>query len=210
MSDSATKTLTLWSPIIIILVAFVIAFLGGNVFGVWVWVPIVIANWCLIALFVWLNGGKPLAIRWLSPSQGAWYWHGLALIPVLPLLPFFIINIHFYSEWWILLLTIGIALVNPWFEEAYWRGLLLDRTSEWSYWLSLLYSTVLFTLNHLPPGVHSIAIRYTVFAVFPMGLVWGIVYKKTKSLRWPILGHFLVNIFAQTIPAYMNLLGPSG
>jgi len=165
-----------------------------------------ITYWFLISLIILVNGGKPLVIRWLSPSKGAWYWNGLALVPVLPLLPFFIGNIHFYSEWWILLLTIGIALVNPWFEEAYWRGLLLDVTSEWSYWVSLLYSSVFFTINHLPLGVHSIAIRYTLIPVFIMGLVWGIVYKKTKSLRWVIFGHFLVNLFAQTIPAFLNLL----
>ncbi len=210
MSDSSTKTLTLWSPILIILVGFIIALLAGNVFGVWVWVPIAIANWFLISLLIWANGGRPLVIHWLSPSEGAWYWNGLALVPVLPLLPFFIGNIHFYSEWWILLLTILLALINPWFEEAYWRGLLLDRTSEWSYWVSLLYSSAFFALNHLPQGVHSVAIRYTVPPVFVMGLVWGIVYKKTKSLRWVILGHFLVNLFAQTIPAFMNLLLPPG
>jgi len=206
MPNSYTKILTLWSPILIILIAFIIAILGGNVFGVWVWAPIMITYWFLISLIILVNGGKPLVIRWLSPSKGAWYWNGLALVPVLPLLPFFIGNIHFYSEWWILLLTLGIALVNPWFEEAYWRGLLLDITSEWSYWVSLLYSSVFFTVTHLPLSVHSIAIRYTLIPVFVMGLVWGIIYKKTKSLRWVIFGHFLVNLFAQTIPAFMNLL----
>ncbi len=208
MSGSPTRTLTLWSPFLIILSAFTIAFLAGNLFGVWVWVPIVLANWFLIAIFVWANGGKSLVIRWLSPSKGAWYWNGLALVPVFPLLPPFIGNIHFYSESWILLLTIGLALVNPWFEEAYWRGLLLDLTSKWSTWVSLLYSSVFFAINHLPPGVHSIAIRYSIIPAFVMGLVWGVVYKKTQSLRWPILGHFLVNLFAQSIPAYMNLLFP--
>jgi hypothetical protein len=210
MPDSSTKTLTLWSPILIILVAFIIAFLAGNVFGVWVWVPIMIAYWFLIALVILANGGKPLVIRWLAPSKGAWYWNGLALVPVLPLLPTFIDNINFYTEWWILLLTIVVALVNPWFEEAYWRGLLLDRTSEWPNWKSLLFSSVFFALTHLPLAVHSIAIRFTIIPVFIMGLIWGIVYKKTKSLRWAIFGHFLVNFFALTIPAFLNLLLPPG
>jgi uncharacterized protein len=210
MSDSTSKSLTLWSPILIILVAFAIAILAGNVLDVWVWVPIMVVYWFLIALLVWANGGKSLLIRWLAPSKGPWYWNVLALVLVVPLLPSFIGNIHFYSERWILLLTIVVALINPWFEEAYWRGLILDRTSEWSYWVSLLLSSTFFTINHLPLAVHSIAIRYTLIPVFVMGLVWGIVYKKTKSLRWVILGHILVNLFSLMIPAFMNLLLPPG
>jgi membrane protease YdiL (CAAX protease family) len=210
MSDSTSKSLTLWSPILIILVAFAIAILAGNVLDVWVWVPIMVVYWFLIALLVWANGGKSLLIRWLAPSKGPWYWNVLALVLVVPLLPSFIGNIHFYSEWWILLLTIVVSLVNPWFEEAYWRGLLLDHTSEWSNWKSLLFSSAFFAINHLPLAVHSIAIRYTIIPVFVMGLVWGIVYKKTKSLRWVILGHILVNLFSLMIPAFMNLLLPPG
>ena len=206
MQDSSIKTLTLWSPILIILVLFTIPFLAGNVFGLWVWVPIMITYWFLISLIILINGGKPLVSRWLARSKGAWYWNGLALIPVLPLLPTFIDNINFYSEWWILLLTIVFVLVNPWFEEAYWRGLLLDHTNEWPNWVSLLYSSVFFAINHLPLAVYSIAIRYTIIPVFVMGLVWSIVYKKTESLRWVILGHFLVNLFALTIPAFLDLL----
>ena len=210
MPNSSTKTLTLWSPILILLVAFAIAFLGGNVFGVWVWVPIVIAYWFLIAVIIWINGGKALIYRWIAPSEGAWYWNGLALVPVLPLLPTFINNLNLYSDQWILLLTIVFALVNPWFEEAYWRGLMLDRTREWHHWISLLYSSAFFTINHLPLAVHSIPIRFAIIPFFVMGLVWSIVYKKTKSLRWVILGHFLVDFFALTIPALLNLYLPYG
>lgn len=210
MPNSSTKTLTLWSPILLLLVGFTIAYLAGNIFGVWVWVPIMIAYWFLIALLVWANGGRSSITRWLAPSQGNWYWKGLALVPVLPLLPTFMTNTHFFSEWWILLLTIIFALVNPWFEEAYWRGLLLDRTSAWPYWLSLLFSSALFALNHLVLAVHSIAIRFALIPFFVMGLVWGVVYKKTKSLRWAIIGHFIVDFIALTIPVLLNLYTPFG
>lgn len=210
MPDSSTKTLTLWSPILILLIAFTIAFLAGNVFGVWVWMPIVIVYWFLIAVIIWVNGGKDLINRWIAPSEGAWYWNGLALVPLLPLLPAFINNINLYFDRWILLLTIVFALVNPWFEEAYWRGLMLDCTSKWPNWISLLFSSAFFTINHLPLAVHSIPIRYAIIPFFVMGLIWGIVYKKTKSLRWVILGHFLVDFFALTIPSLLNLYLPAG
>src|SRR5690606_19379190 len=40
------------------------------------------------------------------------------------------------------------AMINPWLEEGYWRGLMLDATRHWPRWASNLYSTSLFTLNH--------------------------------------------------------------
>jgi hypothetical protein len=41
--------------------------------------------------------------------------------------------------------------------------------------------------------------------------VWvPLVYRKTKALRWVILGHFLVDSFALTVPALMSLYPPSG
>jgi membrane protease YdiL (CAAX protease family) len=212
MASARIKQLTIWSPLLIIAIFFLVAFLVGNAIGAWVWVPIMLGYWTLIAFLIWANGGKALVAQWLAPSQGPWYWNGLALVWILPLLPTFLGNLHFYSEWWIVVLTLVFVPINPWFEEGYWRGLLLDRTSEWPGWISLLYSSVRFAANHLTLGVHSVAIRHPIFLVPTglMGLTWGIVYRKTKSLRWVILGHFLVNSFALTVPALMNLYLPTG
>ena len=212
MASAKIKQLTIWSPFPMIAIDFLVAFLAGKVIGAWVWVPIMLVYWALIVTLIWVNGGKALVAQWLAPSQGAWYWNGLALIWFLPLLPAFLDNLHFYSEGRIVVWTIVVVLLNPWFEEGYWRGLVLDRTSEWPGWISLLYSSVLFTANHLPMSVHSVGLRHpiTLVAVGLMGLTWGIVYRKTKSLRWVILGHFLVDSFALTIPALMSLYPPSG
>ena len=180
--------------------------------GVWVWVPIVLVYWACMASLIWLNGGRDSIIRWLAPSKGRWYWNGLALLLVLPLLPTFLDNYQLFSEWWILLLGLILAAVNPWLEEGYWRGLLLDATRTWPGWLSLLYSSSLFAITHLSLGVHSVASRHpiAIIAIGMMGLVWGIVYKKTGSLRWVIFGHVLVDLFNLTVPALLNLYLPPG
>jgi membrane protease YdiL (CAAX protease family) len=193
-----------------ILILFLVAILGGRILGVWVWIPIVLVYWAYMALLIWLNGGRDLITDWLAPSKGRWYWNALALIFVLPLLPTFLDNYHLFSEWWIILLGLILAAINPWLEEGYWRGLLLDATKEWSAWASLLYSSVLFAIGHLTLGVHSIASRHpiAIIAIGVMGLIWGIVYKKTGSLRWVIFGHMLVDIFNLTIPALLNMYVP--
>jgi hypothetical protein len=38
-----------------------------------------------------------------------------------------------------------------------------------------------------------------------MGLVWSIAFKKTKSLKWLIFGHFLVDFFSLSAPAFLDL-----
>jgi membrane protease YdiL (CAAX protease family) len=137
-------------------------------------------------------------------------WKALALLPVVMVVPAFLANLHFYGTWWITLLTVAFLLVNPWLEEAYWRGLLLDRTSHWPAPASLLYISVLFALGHLTLGVHAVAIRnpVTIFAIGIMGLLWGIVSRKTGSLRWAFAGHFLVDAFSLSVPVMLNLYGP--
>lgn len=210
MSNSRIRNLTIWSPIPIILILFLVAFLVGKVIGVWVWVPIVLVYWACMASLIWLNGGKDAMTRRLVPSNGRWYWNALSLIFVFPLLPTFLGNYQLFSEWQLVLLGLLLAAINPWLEEGYWRGLLLDATKEWSAWASLLYSSVLFAIGHLTLGIHSSASRHpiAIVAIGVMGLVWGIIYKKTNSLRWVIFGHILVDIFNLTVPALLNLYVP--
>jgi membrane protease YdiL (CAAX protease family) len=46
----------------------------------------------------------------------------------------------------------------------------------------------------------------TVIAVtFIMGVVWGLVYKKTFSLRWVIFAHFLIDIFNLSAASFLDL-----
>ncbi|MBD3903325.1 CPBP family intramembrane metalloprotease [Chryseobacterium sp. C-2] len=100
-----------------------------------------------------------------------------------------------------------IALINPWMEEFYWRGLLTDHTKKWNGLFSILFSSILFSLNHLVFGIHSELFRgYEVLlSTFVMGMVWAITYKKTNSLRWVILSHFLVDFLNLSVPSFLDL-----
>jgi CAAX protease family protein len=42
--------------------------------------------------------------------------------------------------------------------------------------------------------------------IFVVGIVWGVVYRQTRSLRWPIFGHFLQDLFAPPVLVFLNLL----
>ena len=102
---------------------------------------------------------------------------------------------------------ITLALINPWIEEFYWRGLLLNYTKDWLNWFAVLYSSALFALNHAAFGINSELNSgfEIVVSTFIMGVVWAWVYKKTQSLRWVIFAHFLVDFLGLSVPAFLDL-----
>jgi uncharacterized protein len=203
--------LLLLSPWLVIAFAHVTARLAGGVLGVWAWAPTLLLFWSLIAALIIWSGGNAPTRRWLQPSQGSWRWAllamGVALIP----LPLLVLNWPLLGSPLVFLLWLAFGFLNPWFEEAYWRGALLDAASHWHSWAAVGYTSALFAASHpLIWGVHSIAngTIEVVVSTFVMGVVWSIIYKKTRSLRWAIASHVLVDLFGLSIPVFLNLYVP--
>ena len=110
------------------------------------------------------------------------------------------------------ILFLGFGLLNPWFEESYWRGLLIDATGGIRL-LGVIYSSVAFAISHpLIWGVHSVALRHPVvlFGLGVAGGVWGLAYWRTGSLRWTIIGHSCANLLGLSVPVLLNLYVPAG
>ena len=60
----------------------------------------------------------------------------------------------------LMVLWLLVAIINPFFEEGYWRGLLGQVTDHWPAWLACAYPTFFFTIGHpLQWGVFSLACR---------------------------------------------------
>jgi membrane protease YdiL (CAAX protease family) len=118
-----------------------------------------------------------------------------------------ITSLQIFIPWLIL------GLVNPFLEECYWRGLMLDHTSGWSDWIRVSNISILFSLNHLwGIGVTSVGLRNPVFLIntFVLGVLFSVIYLKTKSLRWLILGHALADLLGLSVPVFLNLWVPPG
>lgn len=211
-SKQLRQRIILLSPFGVIVAGHLTARLAGIVWSVWAWIPLALVLWGLFAALIAWGGGRKSIQSWLRPPQGTWYWSALAIIVGLLPLPLFLMNLRLLSPLSIWLPWLIFALINPWLEEGYWRGLLMDTTRPWPAWMSILYSSTLFAANHpLSWGVHSIANRHpiTFASTWIMGLVWAIVYRKTGSLRFAILGHVLVDLFNLSVPVFLNLYIPS-
>lgn len=93
-------------------------------------------------------------------------------------------------------------------EEFLFRGVLQTRLTAWfnSAWAGVIVTSVLFGLAHAPglfmrggPGVDGWStdplqvIAHTIAVLSPVGLTFGLIYARTKSLLLVILLHGLVD-----------------
>lgn len=207
------QRLIIFSPIVVILIGNIVIRLAEHVLGVWAWVPWIAVYWMSIGLLVLWGSGKDAIRHWMGRPQGNWLWSGLAILLVLPSLPMFLGSwqllkpIYVWGPWLI------VGLINPLLEEWYWRGLLLDTTKAWPSWMSVLGTSILFSLNHLfGIGVTSIGGRHPVLLVnaFVLGVLFGVIYKKTNSLRWAIVAHAIADLFGVSVAVFLNLWLPPG
>ena len=201
------KRIVVLSPFLIIAVNFGIAYTFGELIGKWAFIPMITIGWVLWLFLILKFGGIESTKNWIKKPTGKIWWSILAILIGLIPLPLFIFHSDTLSEWMIWLPWIMLALINPWIEEFYWRGLLLDYTKNWPNWTSVFYSGFLFAINHAAFGINSELNSgfEIVISTFIMGIVWGFVYKKTKSLRWTILAHFLVDFLGLSAPAFLDL-----
>ncbi|WP_276682519.1 CPBP family intramembrane glutamic endopeptidase [Empedobacter brevis] len=210
MHSRSTK-LVLFSPFIIITVNIVVAIIFGKIIEKWAFIPIILIEWCLFMYFIIKYGGKESIKKWLKKSDKKWGWKILCLLVGILPLPIFLKYNILLEGWTIWLPWLLLAVINPWLEEFYWRGLLSDYTKNWNATVSVFFTSFVFSANHLVFGINSILFRgpEVFFSTLIMGIVWAVTYKKTNSLRWVIFSHFLVDFLNLSVPAFLELFQPT-
>ena len=201
------RNIVIASPFLIIAANFGFAYTFGEIIGKWAFIPMVLVGWTLWLFFIFKYGGVDSIKKWLKKPDGPLGWGLLALIIGLIPLPIFLLHSDTLSGWQIWLPWILLALINPWIEEFYWRGLLLDFTKNWPNWTSILFTSLLFALNHAAFGINSELMSgfEMVISTLIMGIVWAIIYKRTNSVRWLVFSHFLVDFLNLSTPAFLDL-----
>ncbi|WP_408010586.1 CPBP family intramembrane glutamic endopeptidase [Pseudalkalibacillus sp. A8] len=87
--------------------------------------------------------------------------------------------------WWHTLIVFTIIIPA---EEFFWRGYVQSRLSG-SVRFRLVLSVLLYALAHLASG----SILLVLAALFA-GIVWAILYEKTKNILVPLLSHLVFDI----------------
>ena len=206
------RLMVLASPIIVIFIGFITAITFSRFIQEWAWVPLTIVYWSTLGICIYSFKGNKRINDWLKKSQPSRLFVILSLVLGMFPLSILILNYQLFDSVLLVILWLLFAIINPWFEELYWRGLLLDAADKWMpKWMSAVYTTIFFVLSHpFMWGVFSIASTswhlYLYLSI--TGLVWAFTYFKTKSLRWVILSHFIVDIGNITVLTFLNIYVP--
>ncbi|WP_099205175.1 CPBP family intramembrane glutamic endopeptidase [Scatolibacter rhodanostii] len=204
MGKANTKiTLTALS---VIFIGFVVAMVANIYINEWAFIPLALVYWT--SIFVIVKPTKKKLTLILSQNTRLKYIL-ISLIPVLFGIASFAWGIQYINGFALILLWIIFAVFNPIAEELFWRSYLLDNLS-WKPVAKILFSTGLFLLSHMMWGVFSITIRshIMILPLIVMGLIWGYVYHKTKSLKWCIIAHCLVDILNLSVWVFLNIYIP--
>lgn len=198
-------------PIAIILLGIIV----GRVFFIfmknWAWIPIVLLYWLAITLVLYSdykkNGKNPK--DYITKFKFSISTIILALLVGLIPLPVIIKYFYLFDTNYLIISWILVAIINPFFEEIFWRAYLLERSPKIPFWIKAIVSSILFTASHpLTWGIFSskmLSIEMVV-SVFIMGIVWSIVYRKSKSILLPYFSHLLVDLFNCSVLVFLNLL----
>jgi membrane protease YdiL (CAAX protease family) len=202
------KQYTWLSPFILIIPCFLVSLILNRFLAGWTFIPLAIFYYSLILVIV--RPTKEKILYFLRKPIGKPYLSLLAFIPVLLCIFSFIMGLQYIQNPVLITLWILFAILTPFFEEIFWRGYLIENLN-WKPILSIMYSTILFTVSHpLLWGVFSIMNRSIIMIppLLIMGIIWGYVYWKTKSLRYNILAHFFVDILICTVWVFLNIYLP--
>jgi uncharacterized protein len=89
---------------------------------------------------------------------------------------------------------IGALFIAPVMEELIYRGIVLQKLAIQKNIISgLVVSAIAFTLIHF---------RFDVIPLFITGIIYALLYLKTKQLAMPILCHFLYNLIVGVANIY--------
>ncbi len=195
-------------PMIVILVGFLTASIAYRYINEWAFIPLSIVYWGVMLLVVKPTREKLKA--YFNKTTGNSKSNILAFIPVLFCIVSFVWGIQYIHSPILITLWIIFAIINSFTEELFWRGYLLDNLG-WSPITNVIYTTILFYLSHpLMWGVFSITIRsyIMILPLLVMGLTWGYVYQRTKSLKWCVIAHFFVDILNLSTWVFLNIYVP--
>jgi membrane protease YdiL (CAAX protease family) len=210
--------IVLLSPIIIMILGNIAARLFTNFLGKWAWIGYFLVYWAMLFIFMRFSGKRKDQLSWFRKPKGSILWVFLALVIGMISFPaLFIPNFNVIQSVSLVVALCVFSLINASFEEAYWRGFLLDETAHLPRVFGVLYSTVLFTAIHpLNLGVFSkiqafdptrpMALVPFLIILIVLSLVYSLLYLKTKSLRLPILSHLLTDIGNLSIFLFMNMV----
>jgi membrane protease YdiL (CAAX protease family) len=173
------------------------------------WIPSMLVYYAAIETAVWwarrANLGVPSFSRRPRPRTSSLI--AGVVIPALLPLGFFILNVKAVPAP-VFIAIIVFALVNPYFEELFWRGIMsLAPTSNG---FRIFYAGFLFAFSHwFLWGAYWLSkprvLIPVVITTFIMGVAWMWFYLRERTLFYPLVSHIFVDVFNLSVAMFLGL-----
>ncbi len=143
----------------------------------------------------------------LSPLPPLKYLFWFIIIPALLPIAAFLSNVKYVTPLFMFYIVL-FSMINPFFEEGFWRGLL--RYIPGSKTFKVIYTAALFAFSHYFLWGYWFkswwVIGPAVFSTFVMGVLWMIFMQKQPRLIYPILSHVVVDILNLSVAVYYGMV----
>lgn len=213
---SYKKLIMLIVPVIVLLTTYFIfkIFVGryGMKLGYFLGFVFYWIVWCFIfPLFIIGIDGIKNIFRKVSNPFGKPAWLGLLVLLIPPFLAgstAFVKKFNIINSL-ILLGSLGLAIINATGEEILWRGV-YNRIFPKNVILGYIYPSIGFAIWHISPQTIHVSsmpggIYSFLFGALVLGLCWGWVVWKTKSIIWAVLSHILTDFFGLGATIYFTI-----
>lgn len=134
-------------PITVIIICFAIAMVLTPIIKEWTFIPLTICYWIITFTIIVKTVGFKAIRKMFQKSTGRKGWNILTLFAGILPLPILLMNLSLLTFDCVFILWLLFALINPFFEEIFWRGFLIDNMPI-PKWKACLYSTFLFVISH--------------------------------------------------------------
>ena len=171
--------------------------------------------WCLLAPILLLGVGSTASLfheehRLFQRSN---------LIPAALLVVILVVTVVMYppsrlaaASTGLLIIAIPVAVINGIAEEILWRGVYVSMYPD-SIPLTVIYPSLGFALWHITPQLVFPAesgIWSLVISTFFLGISYGWIAFRTRSVRWPVIAHSIGGVLSLggfIAPSIQALLG---
>lgn len=174
--EGKRRAVALVSPFAIILRGFLCALFFSRFMGGWAFSVVMPVYWVVMFAVVYRTLGRAEIARLFQKPSGNPVWAVLSFVvglsPVAMSIQYLRDVLAAPRAPLLFVLCIVVAVVNPFFEELYWRGLVLENSFA-SKAGAILFSTLLFALSH--PFMWGGCFPYRTEIGFPLdrSSLWG-------------------------------------
>lgn len=167
------------------------------------WLALIGFHLAILLTLLWLRQALPLGVffkpvSWMRVLPGVFLCaaSGLGLyllwdlFGVVPDLPARLQALGLTDSTWAGFITY-FSIINPFFEEYFWRCLLGSETSGF-YWGDAAYAA--YHIMIVWDKAHPLSVAFIFFVLVFIGWFWRQLYRRDASLLAPLLGHMIADL----------------